>query len=448
MQTSISTEEFARFQTQLLDLRQAKYSAEDKLIKAEKKVNSLETALAHQSGELAELRSRLSCIQRAADIETLTKENNSLRQRLLNVESSFQLQCSTLRAECERLQAENTLLKQNCHVLSSKSHIETQTEHIIMVNTASQSYKSGWASVENQTEITSSEVEEWCSKAAKLDNLTEVLEAERKTSEDLLREVARREIDVERLEGELEALRSELAVTEKRSEKVQRELQRQLASAMRAVKKASKSGKAPSLSSLVLVPAEASLDGISVDSFTMCQVQSGNELGGGGSETSSDSQIQQQILRQQQILFSEEDLKGLLARLSEVQEENCTLRHQLKKQKLELDAKSKIIQRTINVKLNPNGLPLQATSAESPSNASVQNSSSSMGSVPKRFATDMISALRSKIKSLEASSSAAALNTVELKGLKRLCEELMTRNISLERALEAAIAGSREELED
>lgn len=311
MQTSISTEEFARFQAQLLDLRQAKYSAEENLTKAEKKASSLETALAHQSGELAELRSRLSCIHRAGDIETLTKENNSLRQRLLNVESSFQLQSSTLRAECERLQAENILLKQDGHIVASISHLETQTESIAMVNTASQTYQSGWASAKIQTELTLSKVEEWCTKAGELDNLSVVLEAERKTSEELLRDVARREIDVERLEGEVEALRSELAVTEKRSGRVQRELQRQLASAVRAVK-ASKSANAPSLSSLVLVPTEGSLDGISVDSFTMCQVQSGNELGGGGSETSSDSQTQQQIPQQQQILFSEDDLKVLL----------------------------------------------------------------------------------------------------------------------------------------
>lgn len=66
-------------------------------------------------------------------------------------------------------------------------------------------------------------------------------------------------------------------------------------------------------------------------------------------------------------------------------------------------------------------------------------------STPMRLASDMISTLRSKIKSMETSAS---ISTDELKGLKRLCEELMTRNISLERALEAAIAGTRDEMED
>ncbi|KAM3175749.1 hypothetical protein ACTXT7_007896 [Hymenolepis weldensis] len=451
MQTSISAEEFARFQTQLLDLRHAKYSAEENLTRAEKKAESLEAALAHQSGELAELRSRLSCIQHAGDIETLTKENHCLRQRLLNVESSFQLQSSTLRAECERLQTENKLLKQHSHIPSSSltSHLEVQTELVSLSTTASQTYKASRASAEIQTEITMHNLDEWFNKAEEHDNLSAVLEAERKTSEDLLKDVARREIDVERLEGELEVLRSELAVAEKRSESIRRELQRQLASAVRAAKRASACGNAPSLSSLVMVPNEAGFDAISVDSFSLCQIQTGNESGGGEeSETSSNSQTHQQTL--QQTMFSEDDLKGLLARLSEVQEENCNLRQHLKKLTLELDAKSRIIQRTINAKFIPNSLPPQSHSSytESHSTAQIQTSSNSTGSNPMRLASDIISTLRSKIKNMETSSSAISLNTDELKGLKRLCEELMTRNISLERALEVAITGASDEMKD
>ncbi|VDO15650.1 unnamed protein product [Rodentolepis nana] len=454
MQTSISAEEFARFQNQLLDLRQAKYFAEENLTRAQKKTESLEAALAHQSGELAELRSRFSLIQHAGDIEALAKENHCLRQRLLNVESSFQLQSSTLRAECERLQAENNLLKQDSRVASSysTSHLEVQTELISLISTASQTYTVGRASAEIQTEITSSNLKEWFTKAEELDNLSALLEAERKTSEDLLRDVARREIEIERLEGELEVLRGELTVAEKRSESVRRELQRQLASAVKAAKRASTCENAPSLSSLVMVPNGANLDGISVDSFSFCQMQTGNDSGGGeGSETSSSSQAHQQAL--QQTMFTEDDLKGLLARLSEVQEENCSLRHQLSKLTLELDAKSKIIQRSINAKFTPNSLPPQSHSScrascpESHSNARIQTSSTTTGSNPMRLASDMISTLRSKIKNMETFSS-TSLNTDELKGLKRLCEELMTRNIYLERALEGAVAGARTEMED
>lgn len=44
--------------------------------------------------------------------------------------------------------------------------------------------------------------------------------------------------------------------------------------------------------------------------------------------------------------------------MSEVQEENCNLRHKLKHLQLELDAKSKVIQRSLNDKFSHNSLPL------------------------------------------------------------------------------------------
>ncbi|KAL5104201.1 hypothetical protein TcWFU_001275 [Taenia crassiceps] len=401
MQTSISAEEFARFQSQFLELRKQKYTTEEDLSRAKKKVVALENALARQSGELAQLQSRLSSIQRAGDIATI----------------------STLRAE------------------------------LPTTSTACQTFKSGWASAITQTEATSAEVAEWFAKATEMAELLEVLESERRTSEGLLKEVSRRELDVERLEGECEALRSELNVAERRGERVQRELQRQLASAVRAAKRAA-SGNAPSLSSLVVVPStDQNLDGISVESFSFC---GGSQTTGNDneevSEASSTSQAQPQQAQQlQQSLFSEEDLKGLLARLSEVQEENCNLRLKLKHLQLEVDAKSKIIQRALNDKFSSTSHYCANSTAPESHHASTGMSSSYSASAitttPIRLASDMISTLRSKLKSLEMSSSTAAMNSAELKGLKRLCEELMTRNISLEQALEAAIAGSNGDLE-
>ena len=315
MQTSLTAEEFARFQSQLLQLRQQKYIAEESRSRAEGKVATLENALAQQSGELAELRSRLSRIQHAGDIEAVIKENHSLRQRLLNVESSFQLQSSTLRAECERLQAENIQLKKSSAITADASvGTISSSFNISLVSTASQTFKLGWASAITQTDITSDEVTDWSAKAEELGQVLEVLQAERKTSEELLREVSRLEIDVERLEGECEALRSELNVAQRRSERVQRELQRQLATAVRAAKRGRSEGaggNAPSLSSLVLVSGDQNLDGISVDSFSLCvgYSKSAGDDGGDNSETSSGSQGQQ---LQQQIaptMFSENDLK-------------------------------------------------------------------------------------------------------------------------------------------
>lgn len=315
MQTSISAEEFARFQSQFLELRKQKYTTEEDLSRAEKKVIALENTLAQQSGELAQLQSRLSSIQRAGDIATVIKENQYLRQRLLNVESSFQLQISTLRAECERLQTENAQLRKTCSVSSTtEAAVQTLSPSLIVptTSTACQTFKSGWASAVIQTEATSAEVADWFAKAKEMEELLEVLESERRNSEDLIKEVSRRELDVERLEGECEALRSELNVAERRGERVQRELQRQLASAVRAAKRAA-SGNAPSLSSLVVVPStDQNLDGISVESFSFCggSQTTGND-NGEVSEASSTSQAQTQQPQQlQQALFLEEDLKA------------------------------------------------------------------------------------------------------------------------------------------
>ncbi|EUB61771.1 GRIP1-associated protein [Echinococcus granulosus] len=501
MQTSISAEEFARFQSQFLELRKQKYTTEEDLSRAEKKVIALENTLAQQSGELAQLQSRLSSIQRAGDIATVVKENQHLRQRLLNAESSFHLQISTLRAECERLQAENAQLEETYSVSSTTDAVVQTPSPSVTVSTISiacQTFKSGWASAVTQTEATSAEVAEWFAKAKKVSELLDSLESERRTSEGLLKEVSRRELDVERLEGECEALRSELNVAQRRGERVQRELQRQLASALRTAKRAA-SGNALSLSSLVVIPStDQNLDGISVESFSFSggSQTAGND-NGEAPDASSTSQTQHQQARHlQQALFSEEDLKartsrtcgflflpdpgrhvcvtcgldtvydscgcikfvgihglgGLLTRLSEVQEENCNLRHKLKHLQLEVDAKSKIIQRTLNNKFNSSSPSHCANSTVSESHhASISVSSSSSASAitttPIRLASDLLSTLRSKLKSLELSSSTAALNSTELKGLKRLCEELMTRNISLEQALEAAIAGSNRDLE-
>ncbi|VDM33404.1 unnamed protein product [Hydatigera taeniaeformis] len=462
MQTSISAEEFARFQSQFIELRKQKYTTEEDLSRAEKKVVALENTLAQQSGELAQLQSRLSSIQHAGGIAAVVKENHNLRQRLLNVESSFQLQMSTLRAECERLQAENAQLTKTCSLPNTiEAAAQTSSSSLTLSTTSSacQTFKTGWASAVTQTEATSTEVAEWFAKANEFAALLEVLESERKNSEALLKEVSRRELDVERLEGDCEALRSELNVAERRGERVQRELQRQLASAVRTARRAA-SGNAPSLSSLVVVPpADQNMDGISVESFSFCggSQTTGND-NGEASEASSTSQTQPQ--------------QGLLSRLSEVQEENCNLRQKMKHLQSEVDAKSEIIQRALNDRFSSSSshfansnsgccsfpsrlfvhlLMLQHLRPSESHHASIAvaspSSASTITTTPIRLASDMISTLRSKLRSLEMSFSAAAMNSTELKGLKRLCEELMTRNISLEQALEVAIAGSNGDLE-
>lgn len=317
MQTQISAEEFARFQAQLLQLRQEKYAADEATSRAHKQVLGLEEALAHKSGELAELRSSLSRIQRAGDIDAVFRENQTLRQRLINIESSFHLQTATLRAECERLQSENSVLLAtlktaglNSSSSSSNSQANdqtTQTNAFPQISIALQTYKPGWGCASLQTDITCSDLDELTNRLHELNGTDTLLDEERKTSENLYRQLSARELDVERLEGECEAIRNELIVTEKRGERVQKELKRQLASAMRAAKQAA--ANTTSSSSLVYVqqvPQQQNCDTISIGSFSLCGTGNGTHASGHDgelSETSSSSPAQPQAF------FSEEDLK-------------------------------------------------------------------------------------------------------------------------------------------
>ncbi|VDD74317.1 unnamed protein product [Mesocestoides corti] len=468
MQTQISAEEFARFQSQLLELRQQKYAADESRIRADRRADDLEKTLALQSGEIAELRSSLSRIQRAGDIDALFKENQSLRHRLINIESSFQLQTSTLRAECERLQADNSVLLStlktaglNQTTATSSAHDEgTQTIPIIQTVKASQTLKSGQTSSQVQTDLLSADIENVENRLNELSEADTLLANERLASGRLVKELLERELDVERLERDCEALRSELVVMEKRSDRVQKDLKRQLASAVRAAKQATAT---PSLSSLVYVQKPPQkCDTISVESFSLCGGVNGVQVMGNDgdmSETSSSSPIPQQTL------FSEDDLKGLLNRLSEVQEENCNLRHKVKRLEADLDAKSTIIQQRLTDKAIP--YPPGECDFCSLSNAAlasdtvgiqhcVQTNADSSKATPvtnphsliPRLASDVLSTVKSKLKQLEAvtmemSSPTTAVSSVELLGLKRLCEELMTRNISLERALEIALSSGK-----
>lgn len=52
---------------------------------------------------------------------------------------------------------------------------------------------------------------------------------------------------------------------------------------------------------------------------------------------------------------------------------------------------------------------------------------------------DVVSTVRAKLRQIETAANSSAASPVELHGLRRLCEELMTRNIFLEQALEQAL---------
>ncbi|VDP79429.1 unnamed protein product, partial [Schistosoma curassoni] len=88
---------FQRFQSQLLDLREAQITANDAKLRAEKRIKQLEEELIYTQSALTNAQTTFS--DHNSLFEELKQENKLLRDKLFNTESSFQLQSSTLRAE-------------------------------------------------------------------------------------------------------------------------------------------------------------------------------------------------------------------------------------------------------------------------------------------------------------------------------------------------------------
>lgn len=252
MQTNISAEEFSRYQSQLLDLRQQKYEADEARVKAENIAKQIEDHLAQQSGELANIRSQLSGVQRAGDIDSVLRENHNLRQKLINIESSFQLQTTTLRAECEHLQNANQVLLSTLKVAGCVApseeyatvDVSIQMETCTTVATPCQTDPPRMKlAAQNQTDITSSDLLALHSRIESTVEIeSELAKARHSLAEEKTRVVQQhdtfttqidaKDAEIQKAWEENEALLNDLAMFQRRSDKVQKELRRQLASTM------------------------------------------------------------------------------------------------------------------------------------------------------------------------------------------------------------------------
>ncbi|KAL7053630.1 hypothetical protein AAHC03_026953 [Spirometra sp. Aus1] len=491
MQTNISAEEFARFQSQLLEIRQQKYTADEARERAERGAKQLEASLAAKSCELAEVLSTLSRVQRAGDIDSVVRENQVLRQKLVSIESSFQLQTATLRGECERLQADNAVLLSSLKLAgqSSEGHppgedicTQTETNFPILPTAITQTDPPSMHSASCQTTLSLGDYAH-LEKALQASELSladlemRLNEANRQLIEEKLRwghqhddltdQLQERERQVQRLQEECEDIANELATTQTRNERVQRDLRRQLARAIRSFKGStfavSGGADSSSTSSLVLVnspflqqtqpqPAAtwnryaAETDLTSNNSFSICNTIGGGSSGGGdggGSDEVSEASSNTSPQNAQTVAFSEEDFRCLLNRLSEVQEENCSLRRQIKRLSADLEAKSVIIQQRLGDRLASSANQISALSA---SHRSATTTTASASVKSSDLLSTAFGSVKSKLKLLEAvslpNSQASSLSSRELRGLKQLCEELMTRNIVLEQALEETLRKS------
>ncbi|VDP87948.1 unnamed protein product [Echinostoma caproni] len=258
MQPTISVEEFQRFQSQLLDLREAQIQATDARLRAESQAKQLEA-------EVAQLKTSLSAAQAGGPqkrVDQLLRDNAQLREKLLGTESAFQLQSSTLRAECLHLSSEverlNGLLSKPRNEAIVQTEPEAQQLHAQVQTDEDQSpnvprspsphppsqmtleaiqevegridalsgllnshVETKLSYLENRLEI---EVNELRSNIAARDAIEASLVAELKLSKQCTQEARESE----------QELRNQLIAVKRRSEKLTRELRRQLARVLRA----------------------------------------------------------------------------------------------------------------------------------------------------------------------------------------------------------------------
>ncbi|KAA3672245.1 uncharacterized protein DEA37_0013569 [Paragonimus westermani] len=440
MESAISAEEFQRFQSQLLDLREEQIQATDMRLRAEARVRQLEEELC-TALKLAE-----SYKYDAAHAQDVLQDNKRLREKLLSTESSFQLQSSTLRAECHRLTTELDRLElimnkptqtQSCQTalcISSSCNAFVQTDEIFDAITDTDSASSFAVITELQsalsvTEITNSLLTQTIStlehKLSELESCVQTdlcglrsklseLFIERSTLLERLHEseaVITNAADTERdLRGQLDIVRS-------RGEKVNRELRRQLCRLVRAQ--------------------QSELEQLSLNRSSVYSSSSSlsSNMNSGSTTTASNGELAVNHLDTERKsvgdpdpsgLFSMADFKALIDRMSEVQEENCTFRRRIQRLESQLAEKSKIIQAELHTRLvaNSDGSHNPITHAGIPN---TKFPGAAVSSAANQSAFSWISLL--KPSSTSANLSITNLETINR--LKKMCEELITQNMQL-----------------
>ncbi|CAL8088288.1 unnamed protein product [Calicophoron daubneyi] len=467
MSTTLSAEEFQRYQTQLLDLREGIIEAKDARLRAEKNARQLED-------EVTKLRQALNAERNATDrlkLDELQKENRRLREKLLNTESSFQLQSSTLRAECHRLTGELSQLQNLNKTL--KTEASCQTEPIETRSISAQ--MEPIASLTGQEISSAQEVESLRNALEeaysahplfikahqtledKVTRLEDLVSGELTSKHNLVQSLAAERSDLlQRLEASERAaadaianereLRNQLALVKTRGDKLNRELRRQLTRFLRGpsneldqvpLQKTSVYSSSSSLSSnLTSAPTLPVPNGedTSVNSSSLSIKQNNTTVvlhqSPGTTETIPSG------------FFPAEDFKILVDRMSEVQEENCSLRRTVQRLHSDLVAKDKALQLQFTSRLIGDGVPtpvsqsvasFPASSFDTSSLAPSPNSTPTPHSSGSSSGFSFLSLLRP-----HPSTTLSSANLETVNRLKRMCEELLTQNIKLSEELESA----------
>ncbi|CAH8862154.1 unnamed protein product [Trichobilharzia szidati] len=402
MIASISAEEFQRFQSQLLDLREAQITANEARLKAEKRVKQLEEELSHTKLALIEAQSTSANRSR---LEELRQENTLLRDKLLSTESSFQLQSSTLRAECHRLTNELDELQQKlsqsnnnndnkvknsklCQTINNPLNIQhksiqvncddpddyqipaflrqniEQLEHSLETANSThhrlkqtiEQLNSRVTLLENKLSV---EISNYQNQIDQLNNEKNALCTELNTYQEKM-------LQSEVLEKEL---RNQIDSVKRRSEKLNHELRRQLNRFLRGcnnnnsdvevanLRKTSLHSSSSSLSSnfnltattttTTTMPGSSTSHGILPNEVNSVNAMNG-QLTKDPSGHSNISTPKNSFHEMPPGFFSTADFKAIIDRMSEVQEENCTLRRLKKRLEADLTAKSLVIQKELD----------------------------------------------------------------------------------------------------
>ncbi|VDO52661.1 unnamed protein product [Schistosoma margrebowiei] len=510
MVTSISAEEFQRFQSQLLDLREAQITANDAKLRAEKRIKQLEEELIYTQSALTNAQTTFS--DHNSLLEELKQENKLLRDKLFNTESSFQLQSSTLRAECYRLTNELDKLSQQL----SSNHTDTtnnnssnsQQDNFCQTIIIPLQHKSIQTNNDPNCEL--NEIPAFL--INDIDNLTNSLKQANYTHDQLKQTIEQLNNKVYTIENQLlfdvfnaqqtikkltqenksllielnksqekchelniieSDLRNQIDVIKRRSEKLNYELRRQLSrfirnhhngdidTSIQQLRKNSLHSSSSSLTSNNIILGTSTSDSIS-NEIMNDSIMINNKL-------SNVSMPKNTTFHEMPPgFFSTADFKAIIDRMSEVQEENCTLRRCKKRLEADLMAKSKVIQKGLDNYLQSpliyhgnndtvtatttTSIPTSAVSSSqyrsvpssiSPYTSATTPSSSSSSSSNFPNSTTWFPFLRNLTSTSDSStltSASTSLSSVNLQTVNRLkfmCEQLMTENIELKEKLQS-----------
>ncbi|KAH9580356.1 hypothetical protein MS3_00009036 [Schistosoma haematobium] len=510
MVTSISAEEFQRFQSQLLDLREAQITANDAKLRAEKRIKQLEEELIYTQSALTNAQTTFS--DHNSLLEELKQENKLLRDKLFNTESSFQLQSSTLRAECYRLTNELDKLSQQL----SSNHTDTTNT---TTNNSSSSRQDDFCQTiiiplqhksiqtNNDPNCELNQIPAFLMND--IENLTNSLKQANYTHDQLKQTIEQLNNKVDTIENQLSfdvfnaqqtikkltqenksllielnksqekchelniienELRNQIDVIKRRSEKLNHELRRQLSrfirnhhngdidTSIQQLRKNSLHSSSSSLTSSNIILGTSTSDGISNEMMNDSMMMNNKLSNVSMSKNTNFHEMPPGF-------FSTADFKAIIDRMSEVQEENCTLRRCKKRLEADLMAKSKVIQKGLDNYLqspliyhgNNDTVTATTTTTSIPTSAvsSSQYRSVPLSISPYTFATTPSSSssnfpnsttwfpflrnLTSTSDSSTLTSASTSLSSVNLQTVNRLkfmCEQLMTENIELKEKLQ------------